>query len=142
MTCLAAGLAYDYCEAASTGLQWEVFSGLPAKTNGVTARIDPSLRQRDESFALRFQGLIRTPIAGDYTFWLNADDRARLYVGTNVVESVAAREQSATVNLSSGMHPLRATLIQTTGTNILDISWSGPGFKRQPIPGSALFHRP
>jgi hypothetical protein len=140
MTCLTSGLACDYYESVAGIFEKDLFDLIQPKTNGVVKAVNLSLRQRDESFDMRFQGFLKTQTAGDYTFWLTADDRARLYLGTNmVVESANRREKSGSVRLTAGAQPLCLIYIQTGGTNILDAAWSGPGFGKRPIPPSALF---
>lgn len=51
-------------------------------------------------------------------------------------------EKSAAVFLREGKNPLRVDWFNGQESYGLEISWSGPGFPRQRIPGTALFHRP
>jgi hypothetical protein len=140
--CLAPGLLCAYHETEAGSPAKQAFGLGTPRTNAVVARIDCAVRQREENFSLMFVGMLRTERAGDHTFWLKADDYAWLNIGTNLVaQSSGAREAAGTFNLSAGLHPFYIMYTQTTGTNILEAAWSGPGFRRQPIPPTAMYHQ-
>ncbi len=52
-----------------------------------------------------------------------------------------ASEKSGAVYLAEGLHPIQVAWFNNTFDYVLDVSYKGPGFKRQPIPDSALFHQ-
>ncbi len=57
------------------------FPKLQPVTTGVTTNFDLRVRTRDESVGLEFDGFIRIPQDGVYTFYLGSDDGSRLFVG-------------------------------------------------------------
>jgi len=40
------------------------------------------------------------------------------------------------------MHPISLQYFQEGGTHHLQPAWQGPGFDKQDVPASVLFHRP
>ncbi len=50
-----------------------------------------------------------------------------------------AIERSRTLALKRGYYPVLVKYFQEGGTNMLRVSWKGPGFEKQEIPGSVLF---
>lgn len=48
-------------------------------------------------------------------------------------------EQSATIKLSAGRHPLRIDYFNSRGTGGFEFGYEGPGLTAQPVPPSALF---
>ena len=80
------GLRYAYYEGG-----WQSLKDLPnakAKTRGSCADFDLSVRERDEHFALRFDGFVEVPRDGIYTFSTKSDDGSRLFFGADrIVEN-------------------------------------------------------
>jgi hypothetical protein len=50
-------------------------------------------------------------------------------------------EASQTVALTKGMHPILVRYFQEGGTHHFEVKWKGPGFDKQSIPSSALYHK-
>ena len=46
-----------------------------------------------------------------------------------------------TLALKKGSYPVIVKYFQEGGTNMLKVSWKGPGIEKQEIPGSVLFHK-
>jgi hypothetical protein len=115
----------------------------PLKT-GTIAGIGLSVRNRENWFAIRFDGAILIPAAGEYTFFANADDGSRVYVdGALVVaDDGGDQECSGTARLTSGRHALTVTYYQRGGDHALRVQWSGPGIGKQDIPAGVLCHLP
>ncbi len=57
----------------------------PVRT-GVATNFDLSVRTRDEAVGLEFNGFIRIPNEGIYTFYLTSDDGSRLLIGESSLE--------------------------------------------------------
>ena len=49
-------------------------------------------------------------------------------------------EVNKPIALKSGLHPISVKYFQEGGSNGLNVSWKGPGFDKQEIPSSVLFH--
>ncbi len=48
---------------------------------GTLANFDISMKRGKEEYAFVFDGWIRIPLDGVYTFYLSSDDGSRLYIG-------------------------------------------------------------
>lgn len=116
------------------------------KKRGVTPKIDVSVRTRDDRFSLRFEGILRVPAEGEYTFYTTSDDGSRLYLdGQLVVDNGGlhgAEEKSGTVRLPAGGHAITVTFFEEGGGEVVTASWQGPGIAKQEIPPEVLFHVP
>ena len=94
------------------------------------------------NFGLKFTGFIDVPTKDLYTFALNTDLAARLYIGNSlVVESENAQgEQSGTIKLMPGKHPIIVEYItKEANTRLLDIQIESPALARNLIPSSMLY---
>lgn len=102
---------------------------------------------RTKSFgAMYFEGYIRVPAEGDYTFFLSTGTAAVLKIHNATLidadyEYFSNTLKKGTIKLSEGLHPFRlyATLPQK-GDPALDLEWDGPGLERGKIPASVFSH--
>jgi len=142
---LKPGLRFEYFENPQERRdRLPDFSRLTPKDSGIAGRCDLSSAQRDEYFALKFEGFVSVPDDGIYTFYTNSDDGSRLYIGsTEVVEndySHPMTEKSGQIALKAGTYPIKITFYQGMGGKGLEVSYKGPRVKKQQIPPHALFH--
>ncbi|HVV00885.1 MAG TPA: sulfatase-like hydrolase/transferase, partial [Verrucomicrobiae bacterium] len=104
--------------------------------------LDLSVRSRDTNFAIAFSGLITAPADGDYTFYLSSDAGAefRVHDATVIDDDFnhTDGEVSAVIRLKAGMHPFRLTYRHLSGTQLLNLKYSGPGISKQAVPLSAF----
>ena len=144
---LEPGLQYAYYEQSEGRRPDRLpdFDRLKPKAMGIADKCDLSRAQRDEYFALKFEGFIKVPADGVYTFYTDSDDGSRLYVDlTEVVEndySHPMKEESGQIALSAGTYPFKLTFYQGMGGKGLVARYEGPGIKKQPIPSNVLFHK-
>jgi hypothetical protein len=93
-------------------------------------------------FSARYTGSLRVVDAGIYQFRIEADDGARLTLdGAVLGEGLTAGQPNdinATVNLSSGDHPIQIDYFQQGGGSALRFFWSYNGELLTPVPPSAL----
>jgi alpha-mannosidase len=138
------GLIFSYYEG-----EWQKlpkFEELQPAAEGVvdTCGLAPALR--DERYALRFEGLVKAPFDGIYTFYLASDDGSALTVAEEPIivhDGVhGATERTATIALAAGLHEIRVDYFQRLGGKGLTLGYSGPGIEKQDIPAEALVHRP
>ncbi|MGB8330405.1 MAG: PA14 domain-containing protein, partial [Polyangiales bacterium] len=139
-----AGLGYEYYEL----MDLEVlpnFDALTPTATGTVSTADLSMRQREDDFAFRFRGYLRIEVAGSYTFYTTSDDGSQLLLeGDLVVDNDglhAATEQSGSVTLSSGYHPIEIRMFERGDQQVLTTSWAGPdtGENKVSISSSVLF---
>ncbi len=141
--------------ATVPGLKWEYFEGRTGRTadlddgrkpvaTGESDELAINMARREGDFAVRFSGAIEVPADGEYTFWINSDDGATLDIGgKRVVDNDgehAPQERSGKLRLARGPHSIDLRFFQNGGGWEFKARWAGPGFDRQPIPGSALKH--
>ncbi len=98
-------------------------------------------------YAARLTGWITISAPGVYTFFLGADEGARLQLdGATVVDMPTAaggyQERPATVNLGAGLIPVEITFYESAGNAQLQLSFIPPGGERQVVPPSSLVPNP
>ena len=96
-------------------------------------------------FSVRWSGVIRIPVGGEYTFGLNSDDGSQLFIdGRLVVDnggSHGMRERTGHVTLPAGDHGLVIDFVEEGGGAGCIFSWLAPGGSKQVVPADVLFHR-
>ena len=113
----------------------------------MAAAFDTAPAPRGKQPGRTFDGLIRVPQDGIYTFHVQSAGSTVLSVGgLALVDNTGLgpyREWSARIALKAGLHPVRLTHRYATGrgaSSSLRISYAGPGLTQQPLPAAALFH--
>jgi len=121
----------------------------PVKT-GTSPNVDISVRTAgvNDNFAFLWEGNIVLPTSGTYTFETVSDDGSKLYfnslysAGASALVNNdglhAATSATGTVTMAAGTYPIAITFFEATGGENMQVYWSGPGFSRQLIPGSAF----
>ena len=137
---VAPGLRYAYYEADDWDEGASVDAMEPLAT-GVTPALDPQLRRSDAGYALVYDGFVRVPSDGVYTFFLHDDARSRLYVdGRFVVRGSSTGNDVGHAALRAGLHRLHYRSLHESGTTTPRLEWRGPGLPRQPLTSEALVH--
>jgi signal transduction histidine kinase/CheY-like chemotaxis protein/ligand-binding sensor domain-containing protein len=101
----------------------------------------------------RWSGKLRITTAGDYTFFLAANDAGRLWIdGKQIVSSTSVSiptnepidsiERSAAVTLTAGDHDVLLEYFNRNGREGCRLSWSSGEIRKQVIPPGVFFHRP
>jgi hypothetical protein len=143
---LRPGLKYTYYEATAgeTWTQLPDLETLEIAKQGVTGTLDDTIREdRDNLYAIRYQGFIHTPDTGLYVMELGSCDGSVLKIdghpladndglhGTSVRQYPLALEQ--------GTHAFELSYFKGPQTYLAPkilLSWEGPGFKiRKLAPG-------
>lgn len=113
-------------------------------SQGTTSKFSIDEKKRDNYFGFRFNGFIKVPKNGIYTFYLKSNDGSRLYIdGEELIENDANHgvvEEPGKVALKAGLHKIMVKYFQCGGGKALQVSWSGRGVEKQEIPASVLFH--
>ncbi|MCM4156949.1 PA14 domain-containing protein [Gramella sp. AN32] len=105
----------------------------PVKT-GVASAVDLSEAERTDNFGFVFEGYIKVPTNGDYTFYTTSDDGSSLsiddieIVDNNGVHS--AQEASGNICLDAGFHKIKVAYFQATDSHSLGVQYEGPGISK------------
>ncbi len=133
---------------AARGLEWELFAGdfdklpdfaaLTSSKAGTSAQPDAAAAKTKEKFALRFRGYVHAPRTGVYVFYLASDDGSRMSIdGRALIDNDGNHGLSVEkgeIALSAGWHPIEILYFQRDGDMGLELSWSGPGIGKGPVP--------
>ena len=147
LTDVKRGLKFSYYDEIQKKLRGVPnFSKLKAKRVGVQAvfRLPPEIRSN--FFAINFEGYIKVPSDGTYTFYTRSDDGSLLYIGDEkIVDNDglhgAGNLVSGQVLLKKGFHKIRVGYFQASGGKSIKVVYEGPGINRQAIPSTILFHK-
>lgn len=103
------------------------------------------IRDRDDNFAVVFEGVIRLPKDGEYTFYLTSDDGSKLFIdGKELVNNDGLHgreEKSGTIKLKKGIYSIKVQFFEAAGEEILEVKCKGPDIEKQDVPAKALFHK-
>jgi hypothetical protein len=91
-------------------------------------------------FGLRYTGFIDVPEKDAYTFTLNTDLDARLYIGKELVVASDGTEKSGAIRLMPGKHSITVDYITKAGnTKLLNIEIAGGSLEKSKVSPSMLF---
>jgi hypothetical protein len=121
------------------------FLELPPLKTGIISHFAIAPREKDQYFSFDYEGYINIPEAGEYTFYLATNDGGRFYIDDQMLINNDGLhpmvEVKKAIPLKAGLHPISVKYFQEGGRNGLLVSWEGPGFEKQEIPASVLFHK-
>jgi len=141
------------------GLKAEYFDDDALQTL-VTTRIDPQVNfewlyghpagtalSGDDTFSVRWTGMLTAPVTGLYTFTTSTDDGVRLWVGgRSVINNWNYQNDydplsSGTVSLAAGQtYALVMEYFEGPGLAHAQLTWEYPGQPRVVVPASAFSH--
>jgi hypothetical protein len=148
---LVPGLAYRYYESLRAE-NWSAlpeFAALTPARSGVTATPDITPRLRRNGYGFAFNGVLRVPAGGLYTFNLTVASGATLVVdGQTVIDADGDRSIACypgTAALQAGEHKIDLLFYHGRGRrnqadDFLQMTWSGPGFATTLMPASVFAH--
>jgi mono/diheme cytochrome c family protein len=132
---IVAGLQYAYYEG-----EWEKlpkFETLTPVATGEAENFDLTPARRKNHFALRFEGTIELPQAGDYLFLIGSDDGSRLLIDGKVVvvtDGIHPFEQKRKKQpMIAGPHSVVVEYFENEGEEALQVDFEGPGMTQQPL---------
>jgi hypothetical protein len=142
----------------SNGLNYALYLGnfSPSVTNldratpvlsGTTSNFTLAVpgRATNDYFGLKFDGYLSITSPGVYTFSVASDEGSRLWIGAfNVVTNDgdhANTERSGAIGLKAGLHPIRASYYEKTGSQSLTVNYNAAdlGMAKQVIPPGVLW---
>ncbi len=125
-------LSYKYFEG-----KWDSlpnFDELEPVKSGPVQNVNDllSTSKKNIFFSMVLTGKIKLPSNGTYTFFLSADNGARLFIdGTRVINHDYHKSSVITVSgkreLTAGTHEIRIEYVQSKGDQRLELSVAGPG---------------
>jgi chitodextrinase/predicted esterase len=141
------GLSYKYYEGNWNELP--DFAQLYAKKMGFTSTVDISPRTSDNFYSFLWEGYLKIPVSGNYTFELVSDDGSKMYFNGHYVSSDrpfinndrvhnGAVSVSNNVDAGAGIYPVAFTFFTKEKEGQLELYWTGPGIARQLVPASAF----
>lgn len=137
------GLAYQYFEPAGK-INLEAINTSPVIKTGVADEISEAVKQRQEKYALKFEGYIKISKDGIYDFVTKSDDGSKLFIDdAEVVNNDGDHgsvEQSGKAALKKGYHKIKVVYYDGGGGNELKVFWQPEAGQKGAIPASALFH--
>ncbi len=113
----------------------------PPQDSGVLPAILPLPPGKTlEKYGMTYDGYLKVPSTGIYTFHLVSDDGSRVTIdGIPVVSASGRYEREGRIFLEKGFHAIDVKHFQVGGKPWIRVSWEGPGFGTQEIPAAALF---
>jgi predicted esterase len=125
------GLAYRYYTGSWSTLP--DFNTLTPVATGYSAIPDVSVSTQEDNFGLVWEGYIRIPVTGNYTFITNSDDGSKLWIDTKynaaatpVVNNDGLHggvDKEGTVYLTAGMHQIAMAFFEAGGGQSMTVSW-------------------
>jgi len=105
-----------------------------------TSASDASAGIADTRWSNRYSGKVVAPRSGTYTFFVDADGSARVWIDgkqiINKAERNLRREASGRIHLSAGLpYRLVVEYAHDVGRANLHLRWAGPGMSRQLLAG-------
>jgi len=104
----------------------------------------PIARVQPTTFSVRWEGQVLAPVSGIYTFFVNSDDGARLWVDNQPVldvwgDKTESEYASDPVQMVAGQrYNIRLEYYQNEGDDVVELRWGG-AVPYQIIPTSQLF---
>jgi len=98
----------------------------------------------DRAFGYNYEGFIKVPVDGLYTFYLESNDGSTLILdneliidndGDHMLQSLFAK-----VGLKKGFHSIKLNYFQMGGGKKLLVKWKTPISDVEKIPAEVLFH--
>ena len=112
--------------------------------SSVVQKIEIPVDVPEDHFALVFEGYIKVPASGIYTFYTESDDGSRLFINDQLLvdnDGIHAPQQiNGQAALKKGFHRLRIEFFEGNYGQVLKAYFKGPGIEKQEISESLLFH--
>ena len=140
---VAHGLNYQYFEGEVS--QTAEIEKLSKIKTGRCPKFSINQQRRNENFAFIYNGYIRIPKDGVYTFYLKSNDGSLFYLDDFLLINNdgphGIKEENAVVSLRKGFHKIAVKYFQMGGGQLLTVSWKGAEFEKTEIPTTLLFHK-
>jgi len=119
------------------------FDSLKPTSSGIVKDFDISSKQGSDGYGFVFDGLIKIPSDGVYNFYISSDDGSKLLIDSKTLVDNdglhGIADKSSEIPLAKGYHAIKVLFFESSGGDVLQVQWKGPGFIAQIIPSSVLF---
>ena len=136
------GLIYQYYEGVFNSTD-KIDKGIMINS-GISSQFSIKKSLRKTNFAFIFNGYIRIPKDGLYTFYLKSNDGGVMYLNDQkLIDNDGAHgiyEKMTSTSLKTGMHQLKVEYFQLGGGQLLEVYWESDEFPKQEIQKEVLFH--
>ena len=140
---LQPGISWKYYEPEEN-ISLESIQTTPVKKEGITNVITEKVKQREEKYALEFDGYIKINKEGVYHFSTLSDDGSKLFIdGEEIVNNDGphgAVEVYGDAALKKGFHKIKITYFDGGGDNELKVFWQNGNGEKEMIRANVLFH--
>ncbi len=141
---LKPGMSFAYYEGAWNRVP--DVDGIPPVLTGTAATISlEGTAQREENYALFFDGYISIPEDDVYTFYTDSDDGSKLFINNNLVVDNdglhGSQVRSGQIALKAGYHHLRLSFMQRGGGYKLEAGGLGKKTQKNVLTPDNLFHK-
>ena len=141
---LKPGVKYKYREGP--GVKCARFQDdAPVLETGVLKTFNVDAVKDDRRFGYNFEGYLKVPETGVYTFWLESNDGSVLYLNDKLIIDNDGGHRSQTldskIGLKKGWHPIKLDYDQQGLAKSLSLHWEGPGLEKQEVSADVLFHK-
>lgn len=96
-----------------------------------------------DDYALHFEGFLRIPADGEYTFYLGSDDGSRMWLGEQLVVDHDGlhgfTEKRLRLKLPKGDYPFRIVMFEQSGAESVRLSYESAGGVKQMVPPAWLW---
>lgn len=98
--------------------------------------LSPDLWWEIKSYAAVWEADFQAPASGEYTFFIDAEDSARLIINGKTLDTVAvgepmdgSRAKEPKITLTQGSHRIRIEYLKISGEAGIALGWKGPNIK-------------
>ena len=138
---------------AGAGLQGQYFA-TQELTDPVVVQVDSTIDfdwgassptgVGNDNFSIRWTGQVETQFTETYSFIVNANDGARLWVNGRLLidqlQSGTVNDQVGTIDLIAGRkYDIQLEFLEVTGNASVKLEWSSPSLAREVIPAERLY---
>lgn len=131
-------LAFD-----GANFERQVFAKIDAQVAVDYGHESPGPDVPNDNFSVRWLGTLDVPKLANYSFYLNNDDGARLWIdGELVIDAWTTFDGSGEARLTKKQHQIRVEMYDGFSISHIKLEWKSDSIPREIIPASVLFHDP
>jgi len=141
---LKPGIKYTYREGSGV-MNARDQEAAPVLKTGILEYFHVNDIKDDRPFGYQLEGYLKVPETGVYTFYLEANDGAILYLnGKEIIDNDGghrAQRLDSKIGLKKGWHKINVDYFQQGLAKSLFVIWEGPGVIKQELSKNVLFHK-